>query len=150
MMQNTSPVVDQHALKASQATVSVLLLTAFVLGNRWVVLATAVAQLLGATGTSFAPFALLYRFVYRPLGLAANPQPDHHAPHRFASLVGGLFNAGGFVALSAGVPVLGWSLVWVVIVLANLNLWLGFCLGCWMYYQLNRLGVPGFKHSRMA
>ena len=36
-------------------------------------------------------------------------------------------------------------LVGIVVVLANLNFWLNFCLGCWMYYRLNRLGVPGFQ-----
>jgi hypothetical protein len=34
-----------------------------------------------------------------------------------------------------------------VVVLANLNFWLNFCAGCWMYYQFNRLGVPGFTQS---
>ncbi|MBK9747971.1 MAG: DUF4395 family protein [Chloroflexi bacterium] len=38
-------------------------------------------------------------------------------------------------------------LVWIVIVLANLNFWLNFCVGCLMYYQLNRFGVPGFKYA---
>jgi hypothetical protein len=49
-----------------------------------------------------------------------------------------------------GNMVLGWSLVWVVIALANLNFWVNFCLGCWVYYQLNRLGVPGFGVSAPA
>jgi hypothetical protein len=48
------------------------------------------------------------------------------------------------IALLAGPPVLGWTLVWLVIVLAGLNLFLGFCAGCFLYYQLNKLSVPGF------
>lgn len=142
--------VDQSALKSAQAIVITLLLLGFVLDNRWIVLAVAAAQLIGATGFRFAPFALLYRGMIRPLGISPNPQPDHHAPHRFAMLVGALFNGGAFLALSLGGSVVGWSLSWIVIVLANLNLWLGFCLGCWMYYQMNKLGVPGFTHSRTA
>ena len=37
--------------------------------------------------------------------------------------------------------VLGWLLVGVVIALAAVNLFLGFCLGCFMYYQLARRGI---------
>jgi len=42
----------------------------------------------------------------------------------------------------------GWALIIVVIVLASLNLFAGWCAGCTMYYWLNRLGVPGFTRSR--
>jgi hypothetical protein len=41
-------------------------------------------------------------------------------------------------------------LVGIVLVLANLNFWLNFCAGCWMYYQLNRLGIKGFTRSPIA
>jgi hypothetical protein len=34
--------------------------------------------------------------------------------------------------------------VWILIALANLNFWVNLCVGCMMYYQLNKLGVPGF------
>ncbi len=36
---------------------------------------------------------------------------------------------------------------WRPSMLAALNLFVGFCVGCFVYYQLNRLGVPGFLHS---
>ncbi|MBE2269710.1 MAG: DUF4395 family protein, partial [Anaerolinea sp.] len=74
-----------------------------------------------------------------------NVIPDNPEPHRFAMLVGAIFNAVATLALLLDAAALGWVLVWVVIVLANLNFWLNFCLGCWMYYQFNRLGIPGFK-----
>jgi hypothetical protein len=35
----------------------------------------------------------------------------------------------------------------VLIALAGLNLFLGFCLGCFTAYRLNRLGLPGFDRS---
>jgi hypothetical protein len=44
----------------------------------------------------------------------------------------------------------GWSLAGVVALLAALNLFLGFCAGCFVYYQLNRLHVPGFVHRPLA
>jgi len=45
---------------------------------------------------------------------------------------------------------LGWGLVWVVIALAALNLFGAFCVGCAVYYWLNRLKVPGFVKSPPA
>ena len=54
------------------------------------------------------------------------------------------------LTLLLGYAVLGWALTWLVIVLAGLNLFLGFCAGCFVYYQLARLGVPGFDRQPLA
>jgi len=140
--------VDQSGLKTGQALTIILLIVAFVL-NSWVLVAfVALAQLLGALAVSFAPYKLFYRSIVKPTGLVKpNVIPDNPEPHRFAMLVGAIFNGAATVALLAGVPIVGWVLVGIVVVLANLNFWLSFCLGCWMYYQFNRLGVPGFVHA---
>jgi hypothetical protein len=37
--------------------------------------------------------------------------------------------------------------MFIVVVLAAVNLFLGFCVGCFVYYQLNKLGVPGFEYA---
>ena len=50
-------------------------------------------------------------------------------------------NEDGTVALLAGQTLLGWTLTWIVVALAAVNLFLGFCVGCFMYYQLARVGV---------
>ena len=42
---------------------------------------------------------------------------------------------------------LAWALIAFVALLALTYLLLNFCGGCFIYYQLNRLGVPGFRHS---
>jgi hypothetical protein len=78
----------------------------------------------------------------KPDVLADNPEP-----HRFAQGFGAVVLAAGAIALFAGLPLLGWSLVWLVIALAALNLFAGFCAGCAVYYWLNRLNVPGFVQS---
>jgi uncharacterized membrane protein len=62
-------------------------------------------------------------------------------------LVGSIFNAAATIALLANAPALAWVLAGIVVVLANLNFWIDFCMGCWMYYQFNRLGMPGFTHA---
>lgn len=141
-------VVDQSGLKTGQALTIILLLVAFVLNSPLLVAFVALAQLLGGLDISFGPYRLFYRHIVLPLKLAKpNPQKDNPEPHRFAMLVGALFNGAATLALLAGLPVLGWTLVTIVVVLANLNFWLNFCLGCWMYYQFSRLGVPGFRVS---
>jgi hypothetical protein len=147
-MATTVTKLDQTALKTGQALTIVLLLLAFVLDAPALVAFVALAQLLGALALPVAPYRLFYLGVVRRFNLARpNPQPDHAEPHRFALLVGALFNGAGALALLAGLPLAGWALVWIVIALANLNFWLNFCLGCWVYYRLNRIGVPGFTKA---
>ncbi len=140
--------VDHTGLKTGQALTIILLILGFVL-NSWVLVAlVAIAQLLGGLGLSFAPYRLIYKTLVKPSGLVKpHVIDDNPEPHRFAMLVGALFNGTATFALLAGASALGWALVWIVIVLANLNFWLNFCLGCWVYYQLNRFGVPGFTHA---
>jgi hypothetical protein len=77
----------------------------------------------------------------------SNNVPDNPEPHLFAQGFGGLVLILAVLSLIIGLSVIGWALVWVVIGLAALNLFLGFCAGCFIYYQLNRLHVPGFDHS---
>ena len=140
--------VDQAGLKTGQAATIILLIVAFVLNSTLLVAFVGLAQLLGALDVPYAPYRLLYQRVLKPGGLV-KPHiiDDNPEPHRFAMLVGAIFNGVATLALLANVAVLGWVLVAIVIVLANLNFWLNFCAGCWMYYQFNRLGVPGFTQS---
>jgi hypothetical protein len=103
-------------------------------------------------GTAFPRLALfqdIYRYILRPLGIV-RPHvitTDNPEPHRFAQGFGGTVLALGFLALVTGAVTLGWALAWLVAVLAAANLFLGFCAGCFAYYQMNRFGVPGFRHS---
>jgi hypothetical protein len=138
--------VDQNGLKTGQALTILLLLLAFVLNSPLIVAFVAVAQFFGAINVPFAPYRLFYNTAVRRF-IPPNLVHDNPEPHQFAMLVGALFNGVGTLAILAGAAAFGWALVWVVIALANLNFWLNFCLGCWMYYQLNRLGVPGFKSA---
>jgi len=143
--------VDQSGLKVGQAATIIILVVAFIIESPILVAFVAVAQLLGAVDVSFAPYRLFYTRILRPSGIVKpNLIVDNPEPHRFAMLVGAIFNGVGTLALLAGAPVLGWALVWIVIGLANLNFWLNFCAGCWMYYQFNRLGVPGFTVAKIT
>jgi len=140
--------VDQNGMKVGQAVTILLLIAAFVL-NVWPLVAfVALAQLLGALDVPFAPYRLFYQNVVKAAGwVKPNIITDNPEPHRFAMLVGALFNGLATLALLAGAAMVGWVLVAIVVVLANLNFWLNFCAGCWMYYQLNRLGIKGFDRA---
>jgi hypothetical protein len=75
---------------------------------------------------------------------------DNLKPHWFAQVVGTSVMVLGVGFLSVGIGLVGWGLVWLVIILASLNLFAGFCLGCAMYYWLNHLNLPGFHKKPPA
>ena len=140
--------VDQSALKVNQAFIIGLLLLAFVLDSVWLAALVGVVMLLGTAVPAMSLFKWIYRRILRPSGLIKpDVIVDNPEPHRFAQGFGGVVVALSVVALLAGLTVLGWALTWLVIILAALNLFLGFCAGCFLYYQLNRLGIPGFSRQ---
>ncbi len=109
----------------------------------------ALGLMLGGSLLGKPGFLPLYRGVLVRFGWV-KPKPifDHPEPHRFAQTMGGIFLLAASLALLGGLGVLGWGLAWLVIFLAALNLFAGFCAGCFVYYQLNRIGVPGFRYGR--
>ncbi|MBN2469420.1 MAG: DUF4395 domain-containing protein [Anaerolineae bacterium] len=141
-------IVDHSSLRTNQAFIIVLLSLGFVLDQPLLVLGVALVMLIGTIWPEVALFKRLYRHLLVPAGLLTpDLRPDNPEPHRFAQWVGGVVSLLGFLGLWFGSPVAGWGFVWVVIVLAALNLLAGWCAGCTLYYWLNRLGVPGFGYS---
>jgi len=140
--------VDQSALRVNQAFIIGLLLLAYALDSVWLAAFVGVVMLLGTAVPGLSLFKRIYQHVLKPASLV-KPQviTDNPEPHRFAQGFGGVVVAMAVIALLAGQSVIGWALVGLVIVLAALNLFVGFCAGCFVYYQLNRLGVPGFARS---
>ena len=140
-------VVDQAALRSNQALIIVTLLLAFVIDSVLLV-GLVMALMLAGTALRTQAFRWFYVGVLRPLRLVRpDPIPDHPAPHRFAQGLGGAFLALAGLFLVMGLSIIGWVLVWLVIVLAAVNLFLGFCAGCFIYYWLARWRIPGFTHS---
>jgi len=140
--------VDHSALRVNQAFIIGLLVLAFVL-DLWPLAAfVAAVMITGTIWPEVGLFKRIYRHVLKPAWLVKpDVITDNPEPHRFAQGLGGVFTLGSTLALLVRLPVVGWGLAWLVIVLAALNLFLGFCAGCFVYYQLNRLGVPGFTHA---
>lgn len=142
--------VDQSALKVNQTFIIGLLLLAYLLNAAWLVAFVAVVMVLGTAVPALSLFKGIYQYGLRPAGLV-KPQiiADNPEPHRFAQGFGGVVVALAALTLFAGLSV-GWALAGLVVILAALNLFLGFCAGCFVYYQLNRLGVPGFVVKQLT
>ena len=146
----TTTTVDTTALKVTQALIIALVAIAFVVGppaGAWLVAFVGLSLAVGAIRPGYWPFQLLYCRALRPAGLLRpNPRPDDPVPHRFAQAVGATFLVLAAMALFAGSSALGWALAWLVVALALVNLLVGFCAGCFAFYQLRRLarrgGVP--------
>src|SRR5262245_34075674 len=116
--------VDHTGLKTGQALTIILLIVAYIIQSPLLVAFVALAQLLGAVDASFAPWRLFYQYVIKPSGLVKpDVQTDNPEPHRFAMLVGAIFNGVATLAFLGGASTLGWILVGIVVVLANLNFW---------------------------
>ena len=138
--------VDHNALRTNQGFIIGLLILAFILDSTALVGFVGLTMLLGSV-TKRPGFILAYRGL-RQLNLVQPDRiTDHPEPHRFAQTVGSAFLIAAVASLVLGFSGLGWALAWIVVALAALNLFVGFCVGCAAYYWLSRLGVPGFEHQ---
>jgi hypothetical protein len=145
---NVLKAVDYSLLRAHQGTIIALLVIAFVLNAPWLVAVVSVLMLAGSFLLRKPGFFWVGRYLLRPLGLARQEViQDHPEPHLFAQAFGGVVLAVATAALVLQLSVLGWSLAWLVVALAALNLFGGFCVGCAIYYWLNRIHAPGFIQS---
>ncbi len=137
------PRVDTHLAKFSQAGTVLLSALAYLLNQPVIVVIAAIILLLSALAPSISPFRLLYRYVVLPLHLM-RPRivEDDPAPHRFAQGVGAAFLiASSLLLYLTSATALGWALDLIVFALAGINLTVGFCAGCFVYYQLGRIGI---------
>ena len=144
MTAQTLQKVDHSALKTNQIVIISLNILAFILNLP--ILAAFVALMMGIGSALRIPgFGFVYKNLLKPRGwMKPDVLNDNPEPHRFSQILGFVFMTAGSVALFFGSIMLGWSLVWLVVALAALNAFGGFCVGCAVYYWLARLNVPGF------
>ena len=139
--------VDHTALRTNQAVIIGLSLLGFVFDQPWLVAMVAVILAIG-TAAKTPGFGFVYRRFLLPANiLKADVQADNPEPHRFSQGIGAFVLLLASAALFLGSGLIGWGLVWLVIVLAGLNLFVGFCAGCALYYWLARIDIPGFEKS---
>jgi hypothetical protein len=137
--------VDHSALKTNQLFIISLSILAFIFNRPE--LAAFVALVMGIGSALKVPgFGFIYKYLLKPRGwMKPDVLDDNPEPHRFAQFLGFIFMTAGSIALFSGAAILGWSLVWLVVALAALNAFGGFCVGCAIYYWLSRYQLPGFN-----
>lgn len=144
------PRLDARLLKFSQAGTVVLTGLAFVLQLPLLVVLGALVLALSAALPAAGPYRLLYRYLLVPAHLL-RPRivEDDPAPHRFAQGVGAAFlSASSLVLYLSSATAAGWALDLIVLALSTLNFVVGFCAGCFVYYQLGRVGLlPKVRYS---
>jgi hypothetical protein len=139
-------VIDHSALKVNQTGIVATVLVAFIGSAVYrpllvLIPLLAIVLLLGTFAPQLALFKQIYFKVLKPRGIVKpRPVQDRPEPHNFAQGLGGVFLAVSSVLLLP-VPVLGLALALLVAVLAFVNLAFGYCLGCQIFFQLERRGV---------
>ena len=141
-----SQVVDHSALKVNQAGIVLTVLLTF-LGSFFSPAFLALIPLLGIVlllGT-FVPQLALFKQIYfkvlKPAGVVKpHPVQDRPEPHNFAQGLGGVF-LGIASALIFVTPIAAIALALLVAALAFVNLAFGYCLGCQIFFQLEKRGL---------
>ena len=139
-------VVDHSALKVNQTGIVATVLVAFVgsiVFQPLLVLIPllAIVLLLGTFAPQLALFKQVYFKILKPRGIVEpRPVQDRPEPHNFAQGMGGVVLAIASIFLIP-VAVIGLALALLVAVLAFVNVAFGYCLGCQIFYQLERRGV---------
>jgi len=142
--------VDHAEIKTGQLLTLLMSALAFASGEPAWLMALGVIFLITALARPISPFVLFYRWFVSPLRLMRSDyRLDNIQPHAFGQLLG---------AVTVGVALLllysdhATAARGVVAALFGLTLasYLGWCIGCFLYYQLNRLGLRGFFRHRPA
>jgi len=139
-------VVDHSALKVNQTGIIVTVLVTF-FGSFFSLSFLALIPLLGIVlllGT-FVPQLALFKQIYfkvlKPAGLVKpRPVQDRPEPHNFAQGLGGVF-LGIASALIFVTPIAAITLALLVAALAFVNLAFGYCVGCQIFFQLEKRGL---------
>jgi len=136
--------IDHAEIKTGQLLTMATAGAAFFMKEPLLLLALGLVFLITALVRPVSPFVLVYRYVVAPLGLMRSDyRLDNIQPHAFGQLVGALTAAVAVALLYLGYPVAAWTVVWILVGLTLIS-YLGWCIGCFLYYQLNRLGLGGF------
>ena len=142
--------VDITAIKFNQASIITFTLLAYLFDVRGLVLLVGLVLAAGTIWPGGALFQQIYRQVLKPAGLLRpHVIDDDPAPHRFAQGLGAaVLGLSSLALLVLNADILGWGLAGLVVVLAAINLFFDFCAGCFVYYQLMRLGIIWRSEAR--
>lgn len=137
-------VVNDYAARCTAALVVALAVLTIVVPaplQTWLAGALVVGFALRvAGGPRYSPFGRLSVHVLAPR-VSAEPKMVAGAPKRFAQAIGLVMSSVAFGLFLAGLGAAGVAVLYVLVVAALAEAALGFCLGCWIYGQLQRAGI---------
>jgi Domain of unknown function (DUF4395) len=146
-MKNQTNKLDRSALRFNQAAIVVLTGAGFIFNLPLLVGFTALVMLIGTIFPGAGLFKMIYKGIVKPLNIIKPViVEEDNSPHLFAQGLGGIFLAASFILLEFfSLSLVGWALAIIVILLAFINLTLNFCAGCFLYFQLHKLGLLNKK-----
>lgn len=133
--------VNEYAARSVAAGVVILAATTLVTGWHWLLVPLVYgfwARLL--TGPTLSPLGQLATRVVVP-GLRLPNVPTPGAPKRFAQGIGATLTTAALVAWLLGAVTVVQVLIAMLVLAASLEAVIGFCLGCYIFGQLMRVGV---------
>ncbi|HAN56390.1 MAG TPA: hypothetical protein DCQ77_09490 [Betaproteobacteria bacterium] len=140
--------VDHAEIKLGQIFTMLLSVAAFVFAKPAYLIVLGGIFLVTAVYRPLSPFVLIYRYAVKPLGLMRSDyRLDNIQPHAFGQFIGAITVMLALALFYMGYYTVGWTIVWVLFALTLIS-YLGWCVGCFLYYQLYRLGLQGFfRHA---
>jgi hypothetical protein len=130
--------IDARGPRFSATITAIVLATALVTHNVWVLIAQGLVFLIGATrGPQFTPYGLIFKNLVKPRLKKEAPTEDVRPP-KFAQAVGLLFALVGIFGALADRLVIFSVATAFALGAAFLNAAFNYCLGCEMYLLLVR------------
>ncbi len=130
--------IDARGPRFSATITALVLATALVTQNKWVLVAQGLVFLIGATrGPQFTPYGLIFKSVIKPRLNKVAPTEDVRPP-KFAQAVGFGFALVGSIGAFAGVDVVFTVATGFALAAAFLNAAFNYCLGCELYLLITR------------
>jgi hypothetical protein len=130
--------IDARGPRFSASITTIVLATALVTHNVWVLVAQGLVFLIGATfGPQFTPYGLLFKNVIKPRLKKEAPTEDVRPP-KFAQSVGLVFALVGLFGAVVDRSLIFAAATGFALAAAFLNAAFNYCLGCEMYLILVR------------
>ena len=131
--------IDARGPRFSATITTIVLATALVTHNVWVLVAQGLVFLIGATrGPQFTPYGLFFKNIVKPRLKKEAPTEDVRPP-KFAQSVGLIFALVGSLGAFLGADIVFIVATGFALAAAFLNAAFNYCLGCEMYLLLVRL-----------
>ena len=135
----SSTVIDARGPRFSAVITTLLLATALISGQTWILITQGIVFAIGAfRGPQFTPYAFIFRTLVKPRIKGAVKTEDVRPP-QFAQSVGLIFAVVGVAGSLAGVPAIFTIATGFALAAAFLNAAFNFCLGCEIYLLIFRL-----------